>query len=162
MIPSKRVQVPNGIHNNWSDLNQWRGDCGNETPDEKLSRWAEENSDVDLKLLNRVFIQEKMGEISVAAHKGYADKERVPGSVVFDAFNNSDTHASNLHIRHWGFFKRLFNITDMSRYGIEAKGLEPIYKQRYQITGIENKDKLRNIMLCELFLKFRKDGGVVR
>ena len=154
-----------GIHNNWSDLNQWRGDYGNETPDEKLSRWAEENSDVDLKLLNRVFIQEKNGRnFCGGSQNDMQDKQKeFSGSTVFDAFKSSDTQASNLHIRHWGFFKRLFNITDMSRYGIEARGLEPIYKQRYQITGIEKiQTQLRNIMLCELFLKFRKDGGVVR
>ena len=100
----------------------------------------------------------------MGAHKRICKTSKeYSGSVVFDAFNNSDTHASNLHIRHWGFFKRLFNITDMSRYGIEARGLEPIYKQRYQITGIEKiQTQLRNIMLCELVLKFRKDGGVVR
>ena len=51
----------------------------------------------------------------------------------------------------------------MSRYGIEARGLEPIYKQREQITIIEKiQTQLRNIIFCELFLKFRKDGGVVR
>ena len=141
------------------------GDYGNETPEEKLSRWAEENADIDLKLLNRVFIQEKMEEISAEAHKRICktSKKEFSGSVVFDAFNNSETHASNLTHQTLGFFKRLFNITDMSRYGIEAKGLEPIYKQRYQITEIEKiQTQLRNIMLCELFLKFRKDGGVVR
>ena len=106
-----------------------------------------------------------MVEISVGAHKRTCKtSKRNSQSPQFLMHSTIVTPKRVIYTLNTGdFSKRLFNITDMSRYGIEARGLEPIYKQRYQITGIGKiQTQLRNIMLCELFLKFRKDGGVVR
>ena len=154
-----------GIHKNFSDINQWRGEFDSENPDEKLARWAAEISDIDKNQLTRYLIQDKNGK----NFYGGSDEDRVrigkifTGCAIFDEFNNSTTQASNLHIRHWKFFKRLFNITNMFMYGIKADGLEPLYKQREQISSIDKiQSQIRKILLCELFLKFRKDGGVVR
>ena len=125
-----------GIHKYWSDPKQWRGENSNEDPDHKLLRWAGKTTKLDKNQITSIFLSERKGRNFYGGPENQEIQKMFSGSQVFGHLENISSLCKNLHIKYWPFFKRLFNITDSFRYGLEAEGLEPMYKKRIGITRI--------------------------
>ena len=152
-----------GIHKNWSDPRQWRGEYSNEQPDAKLLRWATNITNLDRNQITSVFLNERNGRNFYGGPENHEIQQMFFGSQVFGHLETLSSLCKSLHIKYWPHFKRLFNITDSFRYGLEAEGLEPMYKKRIGISEISKiRSQVSRNLLNELFLNFTKEGGVVR
>ena len=152
--------------NPFDDKEEWRGKYAKETNDEKLLRWAQNySSSKHMNEISNVFLIQKNGR---NFNGGKEDEwngkySEFKSCKFFDQLKSCTSLVRNLHIEFWPFFKDLFNITDAYRYGIDAKGLLPEHKEKFTFSEISKvRAQIAKILLCDRFMKFTKDGGVVR
>ena len=155
-----------GVHKNFDKAEQWQGEYQKEDADQKLDRWSKENSPPSEEIIRNAFINSGKGRAFYGGKKGHAISNTFSKCDLFHSFyyeKKKEDLSQNFHIKHWPFFKRLFNITDSFRYGEEAEGLEPMYKVRLGISDIPKiRSQISRNILLELFLNFTNDGGVLQ
>ncbi len=156
----------NNKNNPFDDKEEWRGEYAKETNDEKLLRWAQKySSSKYMDGISNVFLIQKNGRnFNGGKEDEWSEKySEFKSCKFFDQLKSCTTLVRNLHIEFWPFFKDLFNITDAYRYGIDSKGLLPEHKQKFRFSEISKvRTQIAKILLCDRFMDFTKDGGVVR
>jgi hypothetical protein len=158
-----------GMHKNFDDASQWRGDLAKESIEEKLQRWAgglKSQKEEDLK---QTFLIQDNGRKFYGSTKnkphGYIEKIDFTGQEIWDKFDAEKSLATNLNPRFWPFFRKLYAITNAFKYDVKTKDppLTPELKSRINVSEVS---KIRKValsnLLNELFIGFANDGGVIQ